>query len=325
MISAVECEDAQEVSARISETLKNIIPSQKVKNKELSAFIEKKLSKFTSREERKESTASIRQSSGPELASKIKNSIESSNNHIIADIIENAGNMLLKCLNKDDHMAIAKTVQHGNGGEGSVVKSAINCLNTANRIIDIMNEANRTIDIKDEEGNKKYEKLVKNFIEDYYQSGSSLKSGLKRIMCPDKKITNFEINKEIESQFENLRDNPEKILQSKALFKNLLFNDNSREVHQTNICKSVYNLFDFKRSENQALANVEPILYKVTARHLAIIFNAFPSLKSLDNKNNGIIKNSFLEFVLENQGWSGFSRGINDKLAPSIQTPLKKE
>lgn len=329
LISAVECEDAQEVSSRISKTLENIIPSQEVSNKELLAFNEQKLSTFTSRDSRKRKTASSRagmqlmQCTQEEIekeVAELKNIIKSSNNYIIADIIENAGNMLLKCLNKDDHMAIAKIVQDGNGGvEGSVVRSAINCLNTANRIIDIMNEANRTIDIKDEEGNKQYKRLVENFIEDYCQRYSSLKSGLKRIMCSNDKIKDFEINGKIKSQFENLSKNlknPEIILESKNLFNNLLFNGGSKKVHQTNICDSVSNLFDFKHSENQALANVEPILYKVTARHLAIIFNAFPSLKTLDNENNGIIKNYFLEFVLENQGWKSFSVEINGEFTP---------
>lgn len=321
LISAVECENAQEVSTRISETLKNIIPSQESSNKELSAFNEQKLSTFTSRDSRKEKTACFRvgmqlmqytQEKIEKEVTELKNSIKSNNNYIIADIMENAGNMLLKCLNQDDYMAIEKTVKGSNGGEGPAVRSAINCLKTVDRIIYINNAKN----------DKEYKGLVENFIEDYYQSGSSLKSGLKRIMCTDDSISGFNISKDIQSKFDDLRENlknPENleiILESKNLFKNLLFNDNSREVHQTNICKSVSNLFDFKYSENQALANVEPILYKVTARHLAIIFNAFPSLKSLDNKNNGIIKNSFLEFVLENQGWSGFSRGINDKFTP---------
>ena len=70
--------------------------------------------------------------------------------------------------------------------------------------------------------------------------------------------------------------------------------------------------------------NVEPILYKVTARHLAIIFNAFPNLKSLDNENRDYIKNNFLDFVLENQGWNEYLVLINGKPTPLDPDSFKK-
>jgi hypothetical protein len=330
LISAVEFEDALQVSTRILQTLENIIPSQEASNKELLEFIEQKLSKFTSRNERKKTTAylkagmlSIKKSQNEidEEVTKTKNTIKSNNNYIIADITENAANYLLENLNKDEYMTIAKTNKDSNGGvEGPLVRNAINCLKTVDRIININNAKN----------DKEYKELVEDFIEDYYKTGSSLKSGLKRIMCPNETITNFNIDINIKDQFKNLKktlkdpENPDIISRSKSFFNNLLFNKDSKEIHQNNIFKSVSNLFDFKHSENQALPNVEPILYKVTARHLAIIFNAFPNLKSLDNENRDYIKNNFLDFVLENQGWNEYLVLINGKPTPLNPDSFKK-
>ncbi len=316
---AVEGEEINTIPSRIQEIAISTLDEDKHDSFQgLLQVVEEKQLERVDREDRKELTALLRKLhkesealedvlEGKYLAIierllnekgilKIKNSMKDGERLVIIDAIERVGTAFIETIQTTEGIAFEKTPKEDQSAEqkaasraeGSRVKMASYGLRSFCRILSAKKQLETVDDVMEE-------KIVAEFFDDYNEPHSKLKSGIKQILPSE--ATQPKKGKRAKGQVDST---PQKSLEQWA-----------QEIEKSsaleNVGKLFGDMFDFSYEKHEDDDNPEQLLYKVTARHLVIMFIAFKQLQELSKEEQKIIIDSFLNTVLENQHWKKFN------------------
>lgn len=311
----------------------NVESLQKIKEDYLTEFNEKGMS----REDRKKLTAGLRISRiDEEKIQKIKNSLKMTNNVILGKYIAQISIQILSDTNQMENMTFSKSRKDKKGDEDTKIGMAIKALKSLDRLIFISNE-------KDEELRKEMldEFVSKTGKEYYFLNGlnyffKNSDSLIEEIFEKDFAEELKKISQEIKEAEKNLQEN--KDINKKNELKDKLKSVNEKfrkkvveelkgdfsqyhEHYVTQILQDINfsktmgllleNLYDYRFVKDGD--NKFSILCSTSARHVAIVFQAFKNLREYGKDKKSIIE-EFLKNLLGKQGWCNHKiMNVNDE------------
>lgn len=210
---------------------------------------------------------------------KIKNTLVMGQADLSAQLIEFLGTELLQKLNIEKDMCFPR-----NGtldkAQGIKISKALNGL----MAIDKLRSLPETAESK------------KSFFEEITKKNSTLLFGFRQLFGITAKY-NHPFNDLVKS----LQENPNsEDLRSQFI---IMVKDVKDASLNAKIGEFTNDLFDFKYELHSKTTDVENVLYKLCARHISIIFNAFESLTKVPELEKKLIIDGFLSKVLSDQDW----------------------
>ena len=283
LATVVEDENIKKVSHYLADVAKAVMPDKADIFDEIMKNFYQKAEMMYSRVERKRLIADSRErGETPDKIERLKNSLKFSERAMFRDVIQEMGEGLLKQMNLEEDMAFKK-VGEADRAEGARVKKAIHGLKTINTINKLLS--------KDHISTNELEF----FYHDYLKTGAKFKDGLNAVLADGE--NGYTSNRAI-------RDWTQTVTSKRNILEGIREN-----VTPEKIAGFFGDLFDFKQSKHKG--EDHDTLYKVTARHLVIMFHAFDQLQSISSEDKSSTVQSFLQSeVLEKSGWNK-QRGLD--------------
>jgi hypothetical protein len=224
-------------------------------------------------------------------------SLKDARRHMFMRMVERVGQYFITQVNLEEDTAFRKEGR-SDAGEGLRVKRAIYCLKAINDLAKIYHHG---------EDGEPDAKRMDAFYRKYIQIGAKFKIGANACFGEGVVASLDKLWKE------SIKDIPD----SQRAFLFRLYRGFDKE---QKIGECFGDLFDFRNDSHERLI-ARDILYKVVAKHLVTMFNAFDEFKSYDEPTRTRIVDCFLSnTVLEAQGWKDLKaqRGRMGKVSLDI-------
>jgi hypothetical protein len=292
----------------IATTAKSILPDQSMTFDTVLALQLAQIESVLTPEERHELLGPKDQYDVKKI--RLDNSLKMARRAVFKQMVEQIGETFIREVNLDAHTAFAR-VGAMDRAQGSRVKKAIHGLKAINdlaNLIEILSDS--SINIVDQE------QRVENFYNDYiktyapYKDGANEIFGTVQITC-------------LNTQWERLSGD-QRTTSLQTLQLELLTSGDFIKV----MGSCFGNLFDFKYDVHKDAEDAAAVLFEVIAKHMVVMFRAFPRLRSFEEAIKENIIDEFInECVLKEQRWSQFSILIeeNEKPIPMSIALVKAE
>jgi len=302
LITVSEGQSIKKLPYLIADVAKALLPDKAEKFEELLHKLDEEVGKVVPRNKRHEIIYQLRATAQQDnnTLSQIRKALKDSRRAVFMKAGEQMAGEFIKQINLDEEIAFKKEGPTDRT-EGSRVKKAIHALKAINDLKSIYD------DIKSNEitGAQINEVKLEHFYKKYTKTGALYKDGANAIFGTDKIVA---LNIKLESALD------------KKSFLDRLYTDTDK----TQIGGFFGDLFDFKHSVHGGKAKVDETLYKVTAKHLVVMFRAFDKFQTLDQTTKDSIIDKFLtRKVLQDQEWNRLKIAGGRKSKPLNLSSLK--
>jgi hypothetical protein len=239
---------------------------------------------------------------------RLDNSLKIARREVFREMVQQMGETFVFEANLDEHTAFAR-VEVMDRTQGPRVKKAVHSLKAVNDLINIIVMPLDTMTNAADQS-----QLLESFYKHYVQTDARYKDGANHIFGT-KKIAR------LNAQWENSR--VDKINALQALHTELMDSENFVKI----IGSCFGNLFDFNYEIHGNKPTAMGALFQVTAKHIVVMFRAFPGLQLIEDSVRDKIIDDFLdEYVLKKQGWLELSLKSEEEPTPkTMNISLIKE